>query len=295
MDQFALSVMLGGLLLKAALFPLHFWLPPAHSSAPAPVSAALSALVVKGSYYLILRLWFDLAAAWASPWLAFGLGSLGLAAILWGCVQALRQPRLKLLVAYSTVAQLGYLFLLFPLVAAGGGLGAWAGGIYFAVSHAFAKTAIFMAAGNIMHSAGHDRLAELGGIARVMPVTFFALALAGLNAIGLPPSGGFIGKWLLLNQALDSGQWVFVLVIGFGGLLAAAYIVRVLNLALLRPRHDPHRAEHPHFHRLPAVMEWTPLVLALAAILLGLFVAAPMRLLEQGAPVEGVWLRGGGR
>ncbi len=280
-DQFAIVVMLGGLLLKGAIFPLHFWLPPAHSTAPAPASAALSALVVKGAFYLILRLWFELAEGWISSRIAFALGAMGCGAVVWGCVQALRQARLKLLVAYSTVAQLGYLFLLFPLMAAGAGPGAWAGGIYFAISHAFAKTAIFMAAGNVMHAAGHDRLKDLVGVAQVMPVTFLALALAGLNAVGLPPSGAFIGKWLLLTHSLESRQWALVIVIGFGGLMAAGYTVRILNLALLRPHQT---GAGQHFHRLPAVMEWTPLVLALVSLILGLVVKLPMQVLEEGAP-----------
>lgn len=288
-DRFAMIVMLGGLLLKGAVFPLHFWLPPAHSSAPAPVSAALSALVVKGAFYLILRLWFELAEQWIGRWVAFAIGTMGAGAILFGCVQALRQARLKLLVAYSTVAQLGYLFLLFPLVAAGAGSSAWAGGICFAVSHAFAKTAIFMAAGNVIHAAGHDRLADLAGVERVMPVTFLALGVAGLNAIGLPPSGAFLGKWLLLNQALETGQWAFVLLLVFGGLLAAGYTVRILNLALLRP---PHSGPVHHYRRLPAVMEWTPLALALVSLILGL-AGMPIQLLQHGAPFGGEWLAKG--
>ena len=111
----AAALMIGGLMAKAALFPLHFWLPPAHANAPVPVSALLSALVVKGAVYIIVRLWFDGLGAVTTPMAAQLLGALGAAAIFWGSAQALRAPRLKLLVAYSTVAQLGYLFLLVPL------------------------------------------------------------------------------------------------------------------------------------------------------------------------------------
>ena len=114
----AVGLMTAGLLLKTALFPLHFWLPPAHASAPAPVSALLSALVVKASFYILLRLWlevFPVASASMDQSLGQLLGLLGVTAVLWGGVQALRQTRLKLLVAYSTVAQIGYLFLAFPL------------------------------------------------------------------------------------------------------------------------------------------------------------------------------------
>lgn len=115
----ALALIGAGLVLKTALFPLHFWLPPAHASAAAPVSAVLSALVVKASFYILLRLWLTIFAPLGEG-IDNLLGLLGAAAILWGSVQALRQTRLKLLVAYSTVAQIGYLFLAFPLAVAAG-------------------------------------------------------------------------------------------------------------------------------------------------------------------------------
>ena len=109
----------GGLLAKTALFPLHLWLPPAHASAPAAASAVLSALVVKGSFFLVVRLWFDVLPALLPGVRQHVLAALGAAAILFGSVLALRQARLKLLIAYSTVAQIGYLFLMFPLAAGG--------------------------------------------------------------------------------------------------------------------------------------------------------------------------------
>ncbi len=111
--------MSAGLLIKSALFPLHFWLPPAHANAPAPVSAALSALVVKAAFYLMLRLWLDLFQPAVDARRRPGCwGCSAPAAVLWGSWNALRAQRLKLLAAYSTVAQLGYLFLFFPLLAA---------------------------------------------------------------------------------------------------------------------------------------------------------------------------------
>ena len=114
----AAALMTVGLLAKTALFPLHLWLPPAHAGAPAPASAVLSSLVVKASFFLIVRLWFDVMPGLPSEAAGQLLGTLGAAAIVFGSVLALRQARLKLLIAYSTVAQIGYLFLLFPLVSA---------------------------------------------------------------------------------------------------------------------------------------------------------------------------------
>jgi len=103
-----------GLLAKTALFPQHLWLPPAHAGAPAAASAVLSGLMVKGSFFIVVRLWFDVLAGVASFAAAQLLAALGVGAIVFGSVVALRQERLKLLIAYSTLAQIGYLFLMFP-------------------------------------------------------------------------------------------------------------------------------------------------------------------------------------
>lgn len=272
----AMALMSVGLVLKTALFPLHFWLPPAHASAAAPVSAALSALVVKGSFYLLLRLWLELFADVAAG-VATLLGLLGAAAVLWGSVQALVQTRLKLLIAYSTVAQIGYLFLAFPL-AAGAGAAAWSGALYLAFSHALAKGAMFLAAGNLLRFGGHDRIADLDRVVQRLPLSIAAFALAGVSIMGLPPSGGFIGKWLLLESALKQGRWGWALVIVLGGVLAATYVFRVVGYAFTQ-------SDHPHPpRRVPAPMEWVAFVLAVAAVLLGLVVSQPLLLLEIGEP-----------
>ena len=161
-----------------------------------------------------MRLWFDVLAALPGVLPGTILAALGSAAILFGSVLALRQARLKLLIAYSTVAQIGYLFLMFPLGLRRirGRRTAWSGGIMQALSHAFAKAAMFLSAGLIAESLGHDRIADLGGAGRAMPVTFLALGLGGLSLMGLPPSGGFAAKWLLMQASIEAGQWVWAVV-----------------------------------------------------------------------------------
>ncbi|MGD8588199.1 MAG: proton-conducting transporter membrane subunit [Chromatiales bacterium] len=231
----AATLITAGLLIKTALFPLHFWLPPAHANAPAPVSAALSALVVKAAFYLLLRLWLDLFAPLATTGFAQLLGLLGAIAVLWGSWKALRAARLKLLAAYSTVAQIGYLFLFLPLIlqapAGPARQGALGGLVLLALSHGFAKSALFLAAGVIQQRAGHDRIADLAGTARSLPATTFALALAGVALIGLPPSGAFLAKWQLIAGSLQAGFWPWVIVTLAGSLLAAGYVFRLLGHA----------------------------------------------------------------
>jgi multicomponent Na+:H+ antiporter subunit D len=272
----ALSLIAAGLALKTALFPLHFWLPPAHGAALAPASALLSGLVVKASFYLLLRLWVDVFDAVATQAAANVLGALGAAAVLWGAINALRQSRLKMLVAYSTVAQVGYLFLVFPLVAvrdADAAALAYAGGILYAVSHACAKAAMFLAAGAIVHAWGEDDIEHLEGTSARLPWSLFAFALAGVTLMGLPPSGGFIGKWLLLRSAFDAGQWWWAGVLLAGGLLTAVYVFRVLRSAFVPPL--PGRVLHP----VPFAMQGSALVLALAGVILGVAAAAPAHFL----------------
>jgi len=262
-----------GLFLKTALFPLHFWLPPAHGGAPAPISALLSALVVKASFYVLLRLWLGPFAGFIAPlaWLPALLGSL---AILWGSWQAIRADRLKMLVAYSTVAQLGYLFLVFPLF--GTGSMALQVGVLQAVAHGLAKAAMFLAAGLLIKAGGSERVAGVSHAANQLPVTLFAFALAGISLMGLPPSGGFLAKWLLIDAALAAGQvWIAVVAIS-GGLLASVYVFRVLLLAF----RDTEEGDRPRPQPVAAGMEWTAFTLAVAGVGLGLAAMPLFRLLE---------------
>lgn len=278
----AAALMTVGLLAKSALFPLHLWLPPAHAGAPAAASAVLSALVVKGSFFLIVRLWFDAMPGLLPQAAAQLLGTLGAAAIFFGSVLALRQARLKLLIAYSTVAQIGYLFFLFPLAIGPDAVEAWhatawTGGWIQLVSHAFAKAAMFLAAGLIAEAAGHDRIADLSGIGRALPISVLAFALGGLSLMGVPPSGGFVAKWLLLSAAVEAGQWWWAFVILAGGLLAGSYVFRVLGRLWSGAAGSPILQA-----RVSRGREAVALALALGAVSLGLLSLQPAPLLQIG-------------
>lgn len=270
----ALGLMLTGLLLKCALFPLHFWLPAAHSTAPAPVSALLSGLVVKAGFYVILRLWFQVFPDAAPVHVGHALAVLGGIAILWGAWQALRQERLKMLIAYSTVSQIGYLFLLFPLATIHGGrvLGATT---YHLLSHGLAKTAMFMGAGALLKSAHSDLLGRTRGSARGSPFAIAALVLSGATLAGILPGGG--AKGALLGIASDTGQWWWSAVIIGGMVLAAAYtIVAVRQSFLPALKQGPQTTAHS--------LGIIALLLALAAIALSFHSSAVLTILEIHAP-----------
>ncbi len=257
-----------GLMCKTALFPFHFWLPPAHGNAPAPVSAVLSALVIKGSFFVLLKFWFvvfhDLSGPAHSGWI---LGILALAAALWGSYQALIQSRLKLIIAYSSVGQLGYLFLIFPLLSGvlepAWKLQAWTGCGYQILSHGLAKAALFLAAGNLIQASGTDNIHQLRNIAVCLPMTSFTIGLAGVSLMGLPPSGGFMAKWMFLQAILASGQWWLALVPVLGGLLTAGYMFRLLSHTFVS------EAQAACYGRVYFGMEKTALLLALCSILIG--------------------------
>lgn len=219
-----------GLLLKAALFPFHFWLPPAHSNAPAPVSAVLSGLVVKGAIYLLFRLHFEVFD-FSETALFDAIGVAAVFAILFGSTMALYQKRLKGLIAYSSVAQIGYIFLVFPLSKSSSLELVLPGALLILMSHAFSKSALFLTSGIYMHFMKNDELSSVQAVAK-KPYFFFPLfLLAAYTIIGFPPSGTFVGKWIFLQNALSSGNFIYAVVILMGSFLAAGYIYKVYSLS----------------------------------------------------------------
>lgn len=288
----AVALMTVGMLAKTALFPLHLWLPPAHGGAPPAASAVLSSLVVKGSFFVIFRIWLELLGGFSLEIAAQLVAALGAMAILFGSVMALRQERLKLLIAYSTVAQIGYLFLVLPLVTVPAAMSAdrsavataaLTGGLLQAISHACAKAAMFLSAGLIAETLGHDRIGDSNGVAgvrgvgRTIPLTVFAFLIGGLSLMGLPPSGGFWAKWLLLSAAINTGQWWWAMVMIAGGLLAGGYVFRVIGPAFASTD-TPERC----VVRVSRGRQLVVLGLAIFSMLLGLMALTPPGLLETG-------------
>lgn len=296
---FALLVITIGLMIKMAGFPFHFWLPPAHSAAPAPVSALLSALVVKGAFYILLRLWmevFGVSITYAAGQL---IGMAGAIAVIWGSWQAFMQTRLKLIVAHSSVAQLGYLLMIFPLLTLAPGVTAdsadwlspaWTAGIYQVIAHALAKASFFLSAGVIIMALGHDRIESLRDLVGNMRITALAIGIAGVSLIGLPPSGGFMAKWMLLKGIFLSGQWWWAPVVFAGSLLTAGYVFMLLRIAFAPAR------EKDTFRPVPKSLEIVALLLALGSFLIVLPADSLIQFLENsdvfGSGIESI-LKGG--
>lgn len=268
----ALALVTVGMMLKCALLPLHGWLPDAHAGAPAPVSPVLSALVVKGALFVLVKVWFTVLPGTGGAAAAGLLGGFGAVATVWGAWMAWRQVRLKLVVAYSTIAQIGQLFLLFPLATPAGGDAparldmAWVGAFTLLLAHGLAKAAMFLAAGALAAGHGSDQLSILAGASARQPLAVAAFALAGLSLAGLPPSLGFTGKFLLLESSVHTGRWYWAVPIVVGGLISAAYVLRVVGLTL---DHSPSDTDHSG---RPATLsrEVPAAVLAAMVVVLGL-------------------------
>ena len=270
-----LALMTVGLLMKAGVAPLHFWLPPAHGAATPAASAVLSGVVVKAALYLLLRLWTETAplSALAAAEPIFRI--LGLAALAAGALGALRATRLKTLIAYSTVGQVGY--VVFALGFAAETPLAVKAAVAFVIAHGLAKAAVFIAAGTLRAANGHDRIDDLCDPGARFGPAKGAVALGAIALMGLPPSGGFLAKWTLAEAALARGQWwVAPLLVG-GAIVTSLKMVRIAD-GLIRPS-DPGAAPFAP----DAPRGWSALLLAFAAMAAGFAGPELQTLIVDGA------------
>lgn len=306
----AVALLSAGLALKVALVPMHRWLIPAHAGAPAAVSPLLSALVIKASLFVLLRCWLWVAPAGAGPLeaLAWLMAVLGVAALVVGSVLALRQDRLKPLVAYSTVAQAGYWFLLLPLVVDGRSstmaehavtsvpedasrLAALAGTVALVLGHGIAKAGLFLAAGTLQRAYGTDRITELTGAGREHPALVLAMGLCAVGLAGVPFSLAFSGKWQLAGGAVGSGHYWLLVVVVLGTLLSAAYLVAMVAALLVQREDEGDEGDEgdatPRPSRTPTVplrAQAVPFVLGTLTVATGFTGVWVSGVLEVGAP-----------
>jgi multicomponent Na+:H+ antiporter subunit D len=219
-----------GVTLKLALFPLHLWLPNAYTYAPSAVTAFMASTATKVSVYLLLRFFFTVFGfdfAWVGMELHRVLMPLSVVAILAMSLVAIYQTNVKRLLAFSSVAQIGYMML---GISFGSVLGVTAG-ILHLFNHALMKGALFMAMGCVMYRVGSVSTDRMAGLGKAMPWTMAAFVLAGLSLIGVPLTVGFVSKWYLVQAALEQGQWAVAGVVMVGSLMALVYIWKVVEVA----------------------------------------------------------------
>ena len=270
-----------GLGVKAALVPLHGWLPQA-MVAPAPVSALLHAVaVVKAGAFGIVRVVYDVYGVNFTDQLGLltGLGIAAAITIVYGSVMALFQDNLKKRLAYSTVSQVSYIALGTAILGPIGTIG----GIVHLVHQGIMKITLFFTAGNYAETLGIHKISEMNGVGRRMPATTLAFSIAALGMIGVPPVAGFVSKWYLGLGALEAGMaaWVMPVLIA-SSVLNAAYFLPVLYRAWFRNPGPAWPAEQIPAARFEtsAALLWPPVVTAMLALAAGLFAAAPYSPLE---------------
>lgn len=270
-----------GLCMKVALYPLHMWLPNAYAYAPSSVSAFLAAVATKVGVYAVLRFFYTLFGydySFSGMHLALIFVALAIPAMLIGSLVAVFQNNLKRMLAFSSIAQIGYITLGIGLATP---LGLSAGIIHI-INHAVIKCALFLALGCLaLRLNGKISLDAVRGMGRHMPFTSLAFVIAGLGLVGVPLTGGFISKWYLLTATFDGGWWVISGVIVVSSLLALVYIWRVVEALYF----GHHREEFDQVVEAPASMVIPLWIMAGAVIWLGVDTRFTAGLAEKLVPM----------
>jgi multicomponent Na+:H+ antiporter subunit D len=269
-----------GLALKAAVFPLHVWLPNAYTYAPHAVSVFLAACATKVSLYVLLR--FDFVVfqqnlAGHEQQFAAYLMPLAVLAILFGSAVAMFESNIKRLLGYSSVAQIGYILLGASMVTVGG----LSASLLHMFNHALAKGALFLAVMGLAMRFARLDLGHLAGAAQRMPWTMAALVVAGLSLIGVPGTAGFVSKWYLVTAALEEGPVgiALIAVIVVGSLMAVVYVWRIVEAAWFAPAQQP--PEPPAEAPVPMLAAiW---LAALANVYFGFVTGLPLALASSAA------------
>ena len=262
-----------GFLVKMAVFPIHWWLPPVHAEAPTPISVLLSgAMIETGAYALVRFGSITLGPAAAS--LSFLVAALGVITMFYGGFMALVQKDIKRLLAYSSVSQMGYvLFALGTFTVYG-----VSGGMFHLINHAFSKGLLFMVAGTVMHQTGIRNVDKLGGLSNKMPITAFMAAIGMMSIAGSPPLSGFASEWMMFlggfhaatppGLATISLPFLLLTILAVSSsILSAGYMLRFFWKVFLGPHPDELEGtkEGPRWMTIPMI------VLGFLIVLFGIF------------------------
>ena len=278
---------------KAGMLPLHAWLPEAHPAAPSPVSALLSAVMLKTAIYGMVRVIYDLIGGVRWEWGIFVL-LIGAGTALFGILYALMQHDLKRLLAYSSVENVGIILLGLGLSMVFVGFGHTAAGalgliaaLYHSMNHAMFKALLFLGAGSILHGAGLRNLNDMGGLIRRMPNTAFFFLAGALAISALPPLNGFVSEWLTFQTALQAPLLehgivrsilpLFAATLALTGALTAMCFVKVYGIAFLGQARKQQAEVHDSNALERVGMAW----LAAGCLVLGLFPAAFLLMLNR--------------
>jgi multicomponent Na+:H+ antiporter subunit D len=261
----AFAFMIVGLCMKLALFPLHLWLPNAYAFAPSIVTTFLAATATKVAVYVMIRFIFDVFGfefSFTHFPLQEVLLTLGIAGIFVASVVAIYQDNLKRMLAYSSVAQVGYIILGISFASQTGIMAT----LLHMLNHGLMKAALFLTLAAVVYRMGIAQLSQMHGIASRMPLTMAAFLIGGLSLIGVPLTVGFISKWYLVSAALENGLWAVAAAILLGSLLSVVYIWRVIEVAYFKPVSE----STPDVKEAPAALLIPMWILVLANLYFGI-------------------------
>ena len=266
MTRAAFAFIVVGAGLKLALFPLHLWMPNAYTYAPSVVSAFLAGTATKVGVYMLARFVFTVFGTdFAFKIMPLGelLMIFALAGILVGSLVAIFQTNMKRMLAYSSVAQVGYMALGMSFANVNGLVAT----LVHMFNHAAMKGTLFLVLACVAYRIGASNLKAMRGLGRRMPFTMAAFVAAGFSLVGLPLTVGFVSKWYLLVAAIESGRWPVAVLVLVGSLLAFVYIWRVIEVAYFR---EPHPDAPEVIREAPLALLIPTLVLAAATIYFGI-------------------------
>jgi multicomponent Na+:H+ antiporter subunit D len=272
-----------GFTIKMGLFPLYLWLPNAYTYAPSAVSAFIAATMTKVFAYVMFRTTFYVLQPQFSvsdiPFTDI-LGWCSAGAIIFGSLMAIKQTDLKRLLAYSSVAQIGYIVLGISLANQNGAVGSF----LHILNHAFMKGCLFMIAGGFIYQTGKRNIADYGLLQKRMPITVIAFTIVALSMIGIPPLSGFFSKWYLVLGAIDAQQWGFVAVLLLGSLLSVIYFFKIIEtIWFTAPKENESGSTIKS--ELPLSMLIPIIILTLGVLTMGLFSGKIISLILPGLPV----------
>lgn len=271
------AFILVGMGLKAAMVPLHLWLPRAYTYAPSAVTVFLSATATKASIYVLIRFMFSVYQpefVFETNVIAVVMIPMALVAMFAGSFIACFQTDMKRMLAYSSIAQVGYMLLGIAMLNATG----LTSTLVHMFNHGITKGVMFMGVGAFVLVCGSSFYDNIQGLGRRMPLTGVAIVIGGLSLIGVPGTAGFIGKWLLVEAAFDNGWWPLALLIVASSLLTVIYIWRVFETLYLQAPDAGSQVKDP-----PALMMAPMLLLAASCLYFGVFTELPLGAAETAA------------
>ena len=265
----AIVMIVIGLGIKMAMFPLHGWQPDAYTYSHPAATALIAGVMAKVPAYAALRFFFFVMAASAGPVhkTLQVMGLLAAAGIIIGSIMAIAQKDLRRMLAYSSVAQIGYIIV---GLAIGNSL-ALIGAILHIINHAIMKSCLFMVTGGVKWRTGEHLIDKYRELNKKMPLTMGVLIIAALSMVGLPPTAGFFSKWYLVLGAIEAGMWFYVVIIILSSLLNAVYFFRVLeNVYMKKADKEVEDKNIGGRFELPLQMLVPIIVLGLGILILGI-------------------------